>query len=168
MHLMAREWWATAAIVGLLGCGSQSLPTGPILAVSPTSFNYLSDVDYAVLIGEQPAFSLQILDPAQNPLTVKSVTLADANNVFTLAMPVPAGFSNNDAGMKTLINTSPPDAAVVTLYFAPKAAKVYDATVTITSDGINDGGTAVVAIHALGVDPDAGIPADAGLTDAGQ
>ncbi len=168
---------ATSSIVGLLAIGSQcllvacggtTLPAGPVVVVTPTSWDYTTDPQtYAVYVGVSPHFSAQIENPATNPLTISSVKLADPSGAFALVMPSPGGLTNNDAGLKTTVN-GPPDSAVVQVIFSPTATIIYDATITITTNGVNDGGVAVIKIHALGVQPDGGIPADAGvLGDAG-
>jgi hypothetical protein len=170
----------TWVIVGLLATGSQSVllagcssgpsyPAGPIINVIPTSWDYTTNPQtYAVYVGEQPNFSAQIQNPSTTQLVIKSVTLTPTGGAFTLDQPSPAGIVNNDAGVLKLSIGQPPDSAAISVIFAPTDTVIYNATITITSNAINDGGTAIINIHALGVQADGGIPADAGvLEDAG-
>ena len=175
---MSRSW-TTLTIVGLLatgsqmvllgGCSSTSLAPGPLIDTVPAAWDYTTDPQaYAVYIGESVQFSAQIQNPSGNPLTVKSVTPNSLSSAFTLAMPAPAGTVDGDAGVQKDTINGPPDSAIIQVTFTPTAAKLYQGTITIASNALNDGDFAVITINALGVDPDAGIPADAGvLEDAG-
>ena len=79
------------------------------------------------------------------------------DSVFTLVQPTPAA-PECDAGttcQKTTIDRYP-DTALVTVQFVPTNTAIYNATVTIKSNGANDGGTVVIPVTAYGVKPDAG------------
>jgi hypothetical protein len=140
------------SMVILAGCGSQqSLPVQPQITVSPGAIYFDSDTGGSWYVGSTTQDGVVITDEGQDPLTISAVTLT-GDSAFTLVMPTP-GSTNCDAGpscQKLTINR-PPDSAVVQLTFAPTATKTYTATVTITSNGANDGGTVVIPVRAYGV-----------------
>jgi hypothetical protein len=141
-------------IVVLAGCGSQqSLPDQPHISVSPSAILFDSDNGGSWYVGGTPSpqDGVVITNQGQNPLTISSVTLT-GDSVFSLVMPTP-GSPSCDAGamcQKLTINR-PPDSAVVQLTFTPQTSKVYTATVTIKSNGANDGGTVLIPVKAVGV-----------------
>jgi hypothetical protein len=142
------------SMVVLAGCGSQqSLPDQPQISVSPSAILFDSDNGGSWYVGgiPSPQDGVVITDQGQTALTINKVTLT-GDSAFTLVMPTP-GAPNCDGGascQKLTINR-PPDTAVVLLQFAPTATKIYHATVTITSNGTNDGGTLFIPVTAVGV-----------------
>jgi len=145
------------SMVVLVGCGSQqTLPVDPVINVSPTALLFRSDLNASFIVGVTPygTDGLVITNGGQNPLTIHSVTLT-GDSAFSLLMPAPAGDCDGGACQKLTIDRSP-DSAAIELQFAPTAAKTYHGTLTITSDGTNDGGTVVVPVTAVGVVKDAG------------
>jgi hypothetical protein len=148
------------SMVILVGCGSQqTLPEQAQISVNPPEMLFRSDLGASFFVGVTPygTDGVVITDEGQETLTISSVTLDDAEGVFSFLMPTPEG-THCDAGVPNCYINRPPDSAVVSLQFAPKAAKTYHATITITSDGANDGGTVVIPVTAVGALklPDAG------------
>jgi hypothetical protein len=153
-------------MLGLVACGSQSsnYPPGPVLFVTPTSFTYTGTGDagtvepnLAAYIGTQPAFSIDIEDHGQKPLTITDVTLNDPSGGFQLVKPAPGGLVDGGTVALNMLNTYPqsPSDAFISFYFIPTKVGPYTASITITSNSA-DGGTTVIPITALGVSPDAG------------
>jgi hypothetical protein len=148
------------SIVMLAGCGSQqSLPVDPQIVVSPSDILFRTDLGAECLVGATCTDGTTITNGGQDTLTIASLTLSgDTDHVFSFITPAPDG-QNCDAGVASgamcNINRSP-DSAVLSLNFTPKADKLYTATVTITSNGANDGGTVALNVKAQGRLPDGG------------
>ena len=163
-------------MVGPLACTSQSnqfcaipetpnpanFPAGPILFVTPLSYTWQLTPNLVQYIGQNDQSSITIEDLGLDPLVVKSVTLNDPNNVFTLDMPAPAVCTGG--GLDGGLLSYPQQIGAITFHYAPQDMKVYDATITITTNAVNDGGVAVVNIEAIGCESpdDGGMCADAG------
>jgi hypothetical protein len=149
-------------MVILAGCGSQqSVPLDPQITVTPAAiqFDYPAGSWY---VGATAHDGTVITNGGQNPLTITSVKLT-GDGAFSLVMPAPAA-SECDGGAtcQKLTIDRYPDTAVVQIQFVPTNTKTYTATLTITSNGANDGGTVVIPVIANGVNP-----ADAGIPDGG-
>jgi hypothetical protein len=165
LKITIRQGLTALGIVGLVACGSQSnYPVKPVLFVTPGAYDYLgdggvpgtdTDPALAAYVGTSQTFSIQIEDRGQDPLTISKVTLSDPMGGFTLVQPSPAG---PDGGLQSTINSFPqfPAEAFVAFYFTPTAVQTYTASITITTNGSNDGGVAIIPIRALGVTADAG------------
>jgi hypothetical protein len=150
-------------MVILAGCGSQqSVPLDPQIIVTPTSILFDSDQGGSWFVGSTVPSGTVITNGGQNPLTITAVTLT-GDSAFSVVMPTP-GAPDCDAGTtcQKLTVDRYPDTAVVTLLFTPTNTKTYKATLTITSNGANDGGTVVIPVVAIGVNR-----ADAGMSDGG-
>jgi len=150
---------ALFTMVILAGCGSQqTLPDQPQITVNPGQILFRSDIGASFIVGVTPygTDGVVVTNEGQQPLTISKVTLT-GDSAFSLVQPTPAA-PDCDAGatcQKLTINR-PPDSALITLQFAPTAAKTYTGTVTIESNGANDGGTVVIPVTAVGVVLDAG------------
>jgi hypothetical protein len=159
---------ALLTIVVLAGCGSQqTLPEQPNIAVSPGAITFRQETGSKYFVGVMPygMDGLVITDEGQNPLTITKLTLSGDTAFFSFVNPAPEGMycdAGVGGGAVCTINR-PPDSAVVTLQFAPTSAGVnardgglFNAVLTIESNGVNDGGTVVVPVSAVGIIPDAG------------
>lgn len=154
----------TMVILG--GCGSQqTLPEQPQITVSPGSILFRSDLGASFIVGVMPygTDGVVVTDEGQNPLTISKVTLS-GDSAFSLVQPTPAAPDcDGGATCQKLTINRPPDSALIILQFAPTAAGVaardggiFNGTLTIESDGANDGGTVVIPVSARGVVFDAG------------
>jgi hypothetical protein len=149
------------SIVMLAGCSGsqQTLPQEPQIAVNPGAIKFRSDLGAQCLVGATCTDGLVITDEGQDPLTITKLTLSGDTAFFSFVNPAPDGM-NCDAGVAggaTCIIDRPPDSAVITLQFTPTTAGVnardagiFNAVLTIESNGANDGGTAVVSVTAIG------------------
>jgi len=141
----------TMVILG--GCGSQqTLPQQPQIVVTPGVIYFDSDHGGSWYVGSTATDGVVITNGGQDPLTIDSVTLS-GDSAFSLVQPTPAA-PDCDAGAtcQKLTIDRYPDTASVLLLFKPTTAKTFTATVTITSNGANDGGTVVIPVRAYGVD----------------
>jgi hypothetical protein len=139
----------------------------PQIAVNPGAIKFRSDLGAEFIVGVTPygTDGVVITDEGQNPLTITKLTLSGDTAFFSFVDPAPDGM-NCDAGVgggAVCVINRPPDSAVVTLQFAPTSAGVhardagvFNAVLTIESNGANDGGTVVVPVTAIGIVPDGG------------
>ena len=127
----------------LLACGSSnSLPNQPQINTDRDTVDFGQSAGLGTYIGTVPQDSLKITNGGIQQLVISSATLA-GDSVFTMVGPS----TTQIHGLQS---------AFITVYFAPTAEQVYNATLTINSNAQN-APTKTVNVTGKGIRaPDAG------------